>query len=158
MRKAILSLAGMVMSVSLFAQTYNSGDATMDANLKSINVEANKDLATFKANVVTTYATTLDKVNSFFTAGMNAGDVIMAFEIIKVTKKPTTDVIKVYKASKSKGWGAMAKELGIKPGSKEFHALKDSCGKNKDKVTKKKATPKPATPAKKPAAGKGKKG
>jgi hypothetical protein len=30
----------------------------------------------------------------------------------------------VYKQSKGKGWGVIAKELGIKPGSPEFHALK----------------------------------
>lgn len=151
MNKALLSLIGLVMSISLHAQTYKSGDATLDANLKSITVEANKDLTTFKANVVTTYGTTLEKVNSLFSAGMNAGDVVISFEIILITKKPITEVIRVYKASKSKGWGAMAKELGIKPGSKEFHALKDSCGKNKSKVTKKKSTTssKATTPAKK---------
>lgn len=148
MNKAILSLIGLVMSVSLYAQTYKSGDATLDANLKSINVEANKDLGTFKLNVVSTYGTSLDKVNSLFTAGMGAGDVVMSFEIMKITKKPIADVIRVYKASKSKGWGAMAKELGIKPGSTEFHALKASCGKNKEKVNKKKATPAKTTPKK----------
>lgn len=148
MNKAILSLIGLVMSMSLYAQTYKSGDATLDANLKSITLEANKDLATFKTNVVVTYGTTLDKVNSLFTAGMAAGDVVISFEIIKITKKPIADVIRVYKASKSKGWGAMAKELGIKPGSAEFHKLKDSCGKNKDKVNKKKSTSATSTPKK----------
>lgn len=151
MGKAILTLVSLFMCVSLYAQTFGTGDATLDSHLKSISAEAKKDLATFKANLVTTYGTTNDKVNSFFTAGMDPGDVVMAYEVMKITKKPSTEVIRVYKASKSKGWGVMAKELGIKPGSKEFHALKDSCGKNKEKVTKKKATPKPATPAKKPA-------
>jgi hypothetical protein len=33
-------------------------------------------------------------------------------------------VMKKYKAGKKKGWGALAKSLGIKPGSPEFHALK----------------------------------
>ena len=118
MRRAIFLALGLFFSTVAFAQTYKSGDATLDANLKSITIEANKDLASFKANVVTTYGTTLDKVNSLFTVGMNAGDVVISFEIMKLTKKPITDVIRVYKASKSKGWGAMAKELGIKPGSK----------------------------------------
>lgn len=150
MKKAVFLALGLFLSTLAFAQTYKSGDATLDANLKSITVEANKDLLSFKANVVTTYGTTLDKVNSLFTVGMNAGDVVISFEIMKLTKKPITDVIRVYKVSKSKGWGAMAKELGIKPGSKEFHALKDSAGKKKGTITKKKAAPsKPATPAKK---------
>jgi len=29
-----------------------------------------------------------------------------------------------YKKHKGNSWGALAKELGIKPGSEEFHALK----------------------------------
>jgi hypothetical protein len=148
MNKAILSLIGMVLSVSLYAQTYKSGDATLDANLKSITVEANKDLPTFKANVVATYGTSLTNVNSLFSVGMNAGDVVISFEIMKLTRKPIAEVIRVYKVSKTKGWGVMAKELGIKPGSKEFHAMKDACGKNKDKVNKKKAAPAKQTPVK----------
>jgi hypothetical protein len=33
-------------------------------------------------------------------------------------------VIEKYESGKGKGWGALAKSLGIRPGSKEFHALK----------------------------------
>ena len=33
-------------------------------------------------------------------------------------------VLKEYKANKGRGWGVIAKKLGIKPGSKEFHELK----------------------------------
>jgi len=30
----------------------------------------------------------------------------------------------IYQIHQGKGWGAIPKSLGIKPGSKEFHALK----------------------------------
>ena len=52
---------------------------------------------------------------------------------------PTEDVIEEYKSNKGKGWGRLAKSLGIKPGSREFHALKrghdldDGNGKYKEK-------------------------
>lgn len=39
---------------------------------------------------------------------------------------------------KAKGWGAIAKELGIKPGSKEFKALKDKTAASAEKAKKKK--------------------
>ena len=57
---------------------------------------------------------------------------------------------KRYKSDKGKGWGVLAKSLGIKPGSQEFHALKSgddlygiksntkSKEKDKGKVKKKK--------------------
>ena len=38
--------------------------------------------------------------------------------------QPTEDVVRKYKSGKGQGWGALAKSLGIKPGSKEFKALK----------------------------------
>lgn len=40
------------------------------------------------------------------------------------TQKPTDQVVQVYKANQGKGWGVIAKRMGIKPGSAEFHALK----------------------------------
>jgi len=33
-------------------------------------------------------------------------------------------VLSVYHYHAGKGWGAIARELGIKPGSSQFHALK----------------------------------
>jgi len=38
-----------------------------------------------------------------------------------------------YRSGKAKGWGALAKSLGIKPGSKEFHALKNGHDLHDDK-------------------------
>ena len=57
-----------------------------------------------------------------------------------------------YKANQGKGWGNVAKSMGIKPGSSEFHALKQgqdlydgsangkNKGKSKDKNKSKKQT------------------
>jgi len=53
--------------------------------------------------------------------------------------KPIDYVTEQYKENKGRGWGALAKSLGIKPGSPEFHALKsgddlyDPKGKSKSK-------------------------
>jgi hypothetical protein len=41
-----------------------------------------------------------------------------------MSNRPIDYVIEKYKAEKGKGWGVLAKSLGIKPGSKDFHALK----------------------------------
>jgi hypothetical protein len=41
-----------------------------------------------------------------------------------VTKHPIDTVQKNYMANRGQGWGVIAKQLGIKPGSNEFHALK----------------------------------
>ncbi|MFC1533202.1 BON domain-containing protein [Thermodesulfobacteriota bacterium] len=72
---------------------------------------------------------------------MTASDVYMTVGIAKITNKPIDEVVDEYKANKDKGWGVIAKRLGIKSGSKEFHALKKGGsvelekvkGKDKDK-------------------------
>ncbi|MDX1701966.1 MAG: hypothetical protein R3250_15170, partial [Melioribacteraceae bacterium] len=54
------------------------------------------------------------------------------------TDRPVSEVVELY--SEKKGWGAVAKELGIKPGSEEFHELKANTmketGKDKQKKNK----------------------
>lgn len=128
--KKVVFLALMLISGISFGQTYNSGDAELEASLKVVNTDANKDLAAFKLSLTKTFSVGLPEVESCFKVGMNAGDAFMAFQISNIVHRPIGDVITVYTKSKSKGWGAMAKELGIKPGSAEFHKLK---GKAKDK-------------------------
>ncbi len=128
--KKVIFLAVMLVSGISFGQDYRSGDVELDASLKIVNSDANKDLSAFKLNLTKTFNVGLPKVEACFKVGMNAGDAFMAFQVSNITRKPIEEVIKVYSTSKSKGWGAMAKEMGIKPGSAEFHALK---GKAKDK-------------------------
>lgn len=130
MKKTIFWVLMLISSIG-FGQDYNSGDTELDANLKLVNTEGKKDLAAFKLDLTKRFSVTMPKVETCFNAGMNPGDVFMAFQVATISRRPIEDVVAVYKKSKDKGWGAMAKELGIKPGSAEFHALK---GKTKDKA------------------------
>jgi len=51
-------------------------------------------------------------------------DAYMVFRMGELSHQPVERVVDEYKEDRGKGWGVMAKRLGIKPGSKEFHALK----------------------------------
>lgn len=53
-------------------------------------------------------------------------------------------------AIRAKGWGALAKELGIKPGSKEFKALKDGSPPRLTRPIRKRNS---ANPGRKPGPG-----
>ena len=67
----------------------------------------------------------------------------MCLRVGQVASQPVEAVVKEYKSNKGQGWGVIAKDLGIKPGSKEFHELKKgdpsaggsggNSGKGKDK-------------------------
>ena len=134
MKNLSLLLIAIVVFSTTFAQTsFKSGSAQLDTDLNTINTSANLDFGKFKSNIRLSYNTSDKKINYMTTTvKMQPADIYMAFEISKISKRPIDDVIVVYRNNESKGWGYMAKQLGIKPGSAEFHAVKgDANGKAK---------------------------
>lgn len=130
MKKNILALFVMLaFGASTQAQivkfTATVGDPEMDNMLTSIHNQALKDITAFHNNVVSTFNIVGSKVDAALKI-LAPGDVYMAAQLAVSANKPFDEVVKTYSANKSKGWGAMAKEMGIKPGSPEFHAMKKS--------------------------------
>jgi hypothetical protein len=119
--------------VSLRGIAQNTGDTELDKQLATISTNAKADWTAFKNDVAKTYTTTVAKIDKLIALGMSGGDIIMAHEVASVAKKPVDDVVESYKKNKSKGWGAIAKEMGIKPGSDAFHKLKGNCKSKAEK-------------------------
>jgi hypothetical protein len=67
--------------------------------------------------------------------GMRPADIYFALEIGRHSKKPIDEILIIYQRDKGKGWGEIAKNCGIKPGSPAFHAMKSNAG-NKAKKGK----------------------
>lgn len=132
--KKILFAATLFISIASFSQTYETGDKELDKVLTEVNTNAKTDLKDFKEKVAKTYSTTIEKVDKCLKEGMTPGDVVMAHEVSLISKKPIETVVTSYKKNKGKGWGVVAKEMGIKPGSPEFHKLKESTKNKKEKV------------------------
>jgi len=98
--------------------------ASLDGFLANLNVQARADLPGFKAGIAAQFGVPLPQVDAVFAQVAAPADVFMTFQLGQMANKPAPVVLQTYRSSKSKGWGAMARELGIKPGSAEFHALK----------------------------------
>lgn len=138
--KKLYTLIAVCFAVLVNAQivSFNprTGDLDMDNVLKDINTKAQTDIKAFKDQVSAKFNLAKDKVESLLNV-MAPGDVFMVAQTAEITHKPVEAVAETYKKNKDKGWGAIAKELGIKPGSKEFHELKNKTkehkGKSKDK-------------------------
>jgi len=122
-----------------------TGDVEFDATLGNLNIEAKGNLPEFIADLSVTYEVPKETVeNLLVKEAMTPADAYLTVGIVKITEKPIETVVETYKANKGKGWGVIAKQLGIKPGSKEFHALKNggvvelekAKGKNKEKGEK----------------------
>lgn len=137
MKKVLITIL-LSIPYFVFAQiNFNTGSIELNTDLNSINVEAKANLSVFKNDLYVEFNTKPDNVDYLFSLNMQPAEVYLALSIAEISGKSTTEVAEVYKKNKSKGWGYIAKELGIKPGSSEFHELKNK-SKNKKEHPKNK--------------------
>lgn len=131
MKQITFLIIVLFISFKYTAQTsYNSGDQELDKELTEINSQAKLDLTKFKNDLISTYKIPITKIEELLKEKMEPAEVLLAAKIASISKKPLEQVVSCYKENKTKGWGYIAKQMGIKPGSPEFHALKN---KNKEK-------------------------
>lgn len=128
MRK-LLATAVLVVACAFGAAAQNLsfglGDAGLEASLNQIGASAKLDLPGFTAEVSLQWGVPRVEVQAVVAQGFQPAEVYLIAALSKLSGKAPAVVIDVYKKNRSKGWGFVAKELGIKPGSKEFKALKD---------------------------------
>lgn len=117
-RTLILSLCTLILSLTTAAW------AGLDGFMANLNVQARADLPGFKAGIAAQFGVPLPQVEAVYAQVSAPADLFMTFQLGQMARKPPELVLQTYRTSKHKGWGAMAKELGIKPGSPAFHALK----------------------------------
>ena len=96
----------------------------LDSFLNDLNIQARADMNGFSARVSAQFGVPLPQVHAVISTVAAPADAFMVFQLGQMTRKPPERVMQVYQANRGKGWGVIAKSLGIKPGSREFHALK----------------------------------
>ena len=143
MRKLAATLSLVLLYIVSYAQiSFNTGDSELDIELVRINTNAKEDFVAFKAELKLSYNVDEKKIDYLqVTIKMEPAEIYLTLELSKLSEKSIDDVVEIYNAHKEKGWGFIAKQLGIKPGSPEFHSLKGSAkskGKKKGPQKKKK--------------------
>ena len=136
-KTAVLSLglalsAGAQAIVDDFAIGFSprTGDTWVDARLGDINVFARGNADGFIDDVVVSYGAPRYLVREYYYDRRWApGDIYYACALAHQLGRPCLDVLRIYERDHGQGWGVIAKRLGIKPGSAEFHALKGGVGK-----------------------------
>jgi hypothetical protein len=92
--------------------------------IEGFNIQAQADPSGFKAQLATRFKIGNVQVDALLSNVAEPADAYLMLRLGEMSGKPVDYVIEKYKHNKGKGWGALAKSLGIKPGSEEFHALK----------------------------------
>ncbi|GAB4089713.1 hypothetical protein [Hydrogenophaga soli] len=120
MKKFIVSSA-LFLGCSTLALAATGG---LDGFLSNLNVQARADRDGFSARISAQFGVPDAQVRVVMSSVPTPADAYMVFQLGQMTHQPHDRVLGTYKANKGKGWGVVAKEMGIKPGSPEFHALK----------------------------------
>lgn len=92
--------------------------------LNNLNITAETDSSGYRVRLATRFHIGDTEVRAVIGDVDRASDAYMIFRLGELAHRPVREVLTVYRANRKKGWGVMARKLGIKPGSREFHALK----------------------------------
>ncbi|HLN91698.1 MAG TPA: hypothetical protein VK429_07565, partial [Patescibacteria group bacterium] len=95
---------------------YCRGD--LDVFLSNMNVQARADLPGFKARLSVTFGVPVQQVEAVFISVRAPADAYMVMKVGQVARQPQEVVLEEYQKNRGKGWGVLAKNLGIKPGSR----------------------------------------
>ena len=141
MKHLRLSTAAVALTLALLLPT--SAFATgLDSFLGEINVSAQSDLGGFRTDLSVTFGVSSGEVDGLFKIFASPADVYITLRIGEVADVKIDRVVDQYRSNKGQGWGVIAKNLGIKPGSAKFHALKQGrLGLRKDAGTSAKPGP-----------------
>ena len=114
----------LLLAAAAFLITVPSASAGDFDWVKDFNLKAEVDPSGFKATLSTRFKIGDVEVKTVLSNTDKPADAYMVMRLSEIANAPVETVLKSYKKSKGKGWGNLAKSLGIKPGSREFHALK----------------------------------
>jgi len=144
MKKSIITLAlaaSLAFAAGAQAQTISlnysprTGDVWLDARLGDINTYGRGDPDYFYDDMYSSYGVPRDYVRELYVDRRWApGDIYYACALAQMLDRPCREIVSDYDRHPGQGWGALAKRMGIKPGSPEFHALKGRVGKGHGKL------------------------
>lgn len=100
------------------------------------NIRAEADMAGFRARLAARFKIGETEIQAVLSHGMKPAEGYMIFRLGEMCGRSYEEVLERYRAEKGRGWGELAKSLGIKPGSKEFHALKQGSDLYEDAKSK----------------------
>ena len=118
--KITLSLL-VALAMVLSASVVKAGDFEWT---RDFNIRAEADRDGFRAQLAARFKIGDAQVNVVLGNVDNPADAYMVLRLGEMSSKPVDYVLNQYKTQGKRGWGALAHSLGIKPGSREFHALK----------------------------------
>lgn len=127
---AVLATAAQAQVVGY---NFRTGDAWVDTRLGEINDYGSRYRDPFIDEMTGYYGAPRSLVTDLFGKRWSAGDIYYACAIAHILGVPCVNVVHEYERNPGQGWGALAKRMGIKPGSPQFHDLKNGFSRTYDR-------------------------
>jgi len=96
----------------------------LDSFLEELDLRAKMDIGSYKADLSVIFDVSDREVSGMLEVMSKPSDVYMCLRVGELAEQPVGRVLEEYQRHEGQGWGVIAKNLGIKPGSAAFHALK----------------------------------
>ena len=124
MKKGVLwAVVAAIMLVLFGGQAAAEGG--LQVFLDNLNVEARADMHGYAIKLSTQFGVPVPQVEAVISKVSAPADAFMCFQLGHMSGYRYERVVQTYQKNRGRGWGVIAKSLGIKPGSPEFHALKN---------------------------------
>jgi hypothetical protein len=123
--KRSVSVAIMAAMILVFFGGLTVAGGGIEVFLDNLNVEARADMHGYAVKLSTQFGVPVPQVQAVIHKVDAPADAFMCFQLGHMSGHPYERVVQTYRTNRGKGWGVIAKSLGIKPGSPEFHALKN---------------------------------
>lgn len=130
LKTAALAFALAFAAGTAHAQTFTfgwnprSGDTWVDVWLGDMNRYGSRYRDPFIDELVRYHGAPRDLIEDLLRRRWAPGDIYFACALARLAGRPCRYVVDMWERDHGQGWGAIAKRLGIKPGSAEFHRLK----------------------------------
>lgn len=100
----------------------NTGSEKFDEQLNDINKEALADISAFKNTIVREYNVDDSEVTGLIST-MEPAEILLSYELSRLTDKSISEVLTHYKENKQDGWKQILLSLGIDSHSPRFGDL-----------------------------------
>jgi hypothetical protein len=120
------TLASAIAQAQSFTFGWNprSGDQWVDVWLGDMNRYGSRYHDPFVDELVRYHGAPRDLIEDLLRRRWAPGDLYFACALARAVGHPCRHVVDIWERDHGQGWGAIAKRMGIKPGSPEFHRLK----------------------------------
>ena len=135
--KLLKILFVILMEALIVSSVASAGDFDW---IKDFNIRVEADPSGFRASLGARFQIGDMEIKTVLGNVEEPADAYMLLRLGEMSNQPIDRVVEIYKSEKGKGWGSLAQSLGIKPGSKDFQALKqgqdlyDDKGRDKGEV------------------------